>query len=92
MTQYILLLAAIGAELVGPYGGLQVCKCRVFGAPISISVPLSIQLLEAIETKLIGPHGGLQIGKCRAFGAPISISVPLSILLLARLRVSDLIN
>ena len=59
----ILLLAAIGAKLVGPHGGLQVGKCRAFGAPICSYVPMSILLLATIAAKLIGPHGGLQVGK-----------------------------
>ena len=56
------LLAAIGAKLVGPHGGLQVGKCHTFGAPNSNSVLLSILLLVAIGRKLIGPHGDLQVG------------------------------
>ena len=53
------LLAAIGAKLIGPHSGLQVCKCRAFGEQISSFVPLSILLLAAIGAKLIGLHGVL---------------------------------
>ena len=38
----ILLLAAIGAKLIGPHGGLKVGKCRAIGALISSSLQLAL--------------------------------------------------
>ena len=51
----ILLLAAIGAKLIGPHGGLQVDKQKVCQVTGSVESPIW-RLLAAIGAKLVGSH------------------------------------
>ena len=50
-------------KLVGPHVGLQVGKCRAFGAPMRSSIPPVLPTASCHRKKLKGPNDGLQVEK-----------------------------